>query len=70
MRSSPPRRKRSSESRNEGEAAGGSAGRAYPEPVAVRGLLFDFDGLIVDTESAAFAAWSDVYRQHGQELEL
>ena len=38
--------------------------------MAVRGLLFDFDGLIVDTESAAFAAWSDVYRQHGQELEL
>jgi beta-phosphoglucomutase-like phosphatase (HAD superfamily) len=38
--------------------------------VAVRGLLFDFDGLIVDTESSAFAAWRDVYRQHGQELEL
>jgi HAD superfamily hydrolase (TIGR01509 family) len=38
--------------------------------VAVRGLLFDFDGLIVDTESSAFAAWSDVYREHGQELEL
>ena len=38
--------------------------------MAVRALLFDFDGLIVDTESSAFAAWSDVYREHGQELEL
>jgi len=38
--------------------------------VAVRALLFDFDGLIVDTESASLAAWRWVYEQHGQELTL
>jgi HAD superfamily hydrolase (TIGR01509 family) len=38
--------------------------------VAVRALLFDFDGLIVDTESPALAAWRWVYEQHGQELTL
>jgi HAD superfamily hydrolase (TIGR01509 family) len=38
--------------------------------VAVRGLLFDFDGLIVDTESPSFAAWRWLYEQHGQELAL
>jgi HAD superfamily hydrolase (TIGR01509 family) len=36
----------------------------------VRALLFDFDGLIVDTESPAFAAWRRLYAQHGQELSL
>lgn len=36
----------------------------------VRALLFDFDGLLVDTESPAFAAWRRVYSQHGQELPL
>jgi HAD superfamily hydrolase (TIGR01509 family) len=38
--------------------------------VPVRALLFDFDGLIVDTESPAFAAWRRLYAQHGQELSL
>ncbi len=38
--------------------------------MAVRSLLFDFDGLIVDTESPALAAWRWVYAQHGQELTL
>jgi HAD superfamily hydrolase (TIGR01509 family) len=36
----------------------------------VRGLLFDFDGLLVDTERAVLAAWQEVYRRHGQELPL
>ena len=36
----------------------------------MRALLFDFDGLIVDTESPALAAWRWVYAQHGQELTL
>jgi HAD superfamily hydrolase (TIGR01509 family) len=36
--------------------------------VAVRGLLFDFDGLILDTESPAFASWQRLYREHGHEL--
>ncbi|MGH3104386.1 MAG: HAD-IA family hydrolase [Gaiellaceae bacterium] len=36
--------------------------------MAVRGLLFDFDGLIVDTETTSFASWQEVYREHGHEL--
>jgi HAD superfamily hydrolase (TIGR01509 family) len=36
----------------------------------IRALLFDFDGLLVDTESPSFEAWADVYRQHGHELTL
>jgi putative hydrolase of the HAD superfamily len=38
--------------------------------VAVRGLLFDFDGLIVDTETPSLASWQKLYREHGQELPL
>jgi HAD superfamily hydrolase (TIGR01509 family) len=38
--------------------------------VAIRGLLFDFDGLIVDTESASRAGWEWLYREHGHELPL
>ena len=36
----------------------------------LRAVIFDFDGLIVDTESAAFAAWSAIYAEHGAVLEL
>lgn len=36
--------------------------------MAVRGLLFDFDGLLVDTEWPVLATWQEVYRAHGQEL--
>jgi len=36
--------------------------------VPIRGLLFDFDGLIVDTETASRAGWEQLYREHGQEL--
>jgi HAD superfamily hydrolase (TIGR01509 family) len=36
----------------------------------IRALLFDFDGLLLDTESPSYAAWADVYRQHGHELTL
>ena len=43
---------------------------AYPGRVEVRALLFDFDGLIVDTESPSLAAWRRLYGQHGQELTL
>ena len=38
--------------------------------MAVRALLFDFDGLIVDTESPSLAAWRWLYEQHGHELTL
>jgi HAD superfamily hydrolase (TIGR01509 family) len=36
--------------------------------VRVRAFLFDFDGLILDTELASRAGWELVYRDHGQEL--
>jgi len=32
---------------------------------AVRALIFDFDGLIVDSESPGYVAWSEVYQSHG-----
>jgi HAD superfamily hydrolase (TIGR01509 family) len=36
--------------------------------MAVRALLFDFDGLILDTELASRAGWELLYRDHGHEL--
>jgi len=38
--------------------------------VAIRGLLFDFDGLLVDTETPARLAYEELYREHGHELPL
>ncbi|HEV3461361.1 MAG TPA: HAD family hydrolase [Candidatus Dormibacteraeota bacterium] len=37
---------------------------------AIKALIFDFDGLIVDTEVPIFRAWQRIYREHGQELPL
>lgn len=34
----------------------------------VRALIFDFDGLLVDTEGPYFAAWQDVYAARGETL--
>jgi HAD superfamily hydrolase (TIGR01509 family) len=31
----------------------------------IRALLFDFDGLILDTETADVRAWSDIYAEYG-----
>jgi HAD superfamily hydrolase (TIGR01509 family) len=36
--------------------------------VAIRAFLFDFDGLILDTELASRAGWELLYREHGHEL--
>ena len=36
----------------------------------VKALIFDFDGLIVDTESSIFEAWRELYASQGQELSL
>jgi HAD superfamily hydrolase (TIGR01509 family) len=34
----------------------------------IRGVLFDFDGLILETEGPAYQSWVEVYRDHGHEL--
>jgi HAD superfamily hydrolase (TIGR01509 family) len=34
----------------------------------VQALIFDFDGLIVDTEGPGFRAWSELYESHGCSL--
>jgi HAD superfamily hydrolase (TIGR01509 family) len=34
----------------------------------VKALIFDFDGLIVDSESPGFQAWSELYAAHGCSL--
>ena len=36
--------------------------------MAIRAFLFDFDGLILDTETASRAGWQWLYRRHGHEL--
>jgi HAD superfamily hydrolase (TIGR01509 family) len=36
----------------------------------IRALLFDFDGVVVDTEVATYQAWRDVYAEHGADLAL
>jgi len=36
----------------------------------MRALIFDFDGLIVDTESAIYLAWRELYQAHGHDLPL
>jgi len=36
----------------------------------IKALIFDFDGLIVDTESPEFQAWQEVFNAHGHELRL
>ena len=34
----------------------------------IRALIFDFDGLILDTETPDLLAWQELYREHGQAL--
>lgn len=36
----------------------------------LKALIFDFDGLMVDTESAIYQSWRELYASHGQELPL
>ena len=31
----------------------------------IKGLIFDFDGLILDTENPAFQSWKEIYEEHG-----
>jgi HAD superfamily hydrolase (TIGR01509 family) len=36
----------------------------------IRAIVFDFDGLIVDTETADYLSWKETYEAHGVELPL
>jgi HAD superfamily hydrolase (TIGR01509 family) len=36
----------------------------------IQALIFDFDGLLVDTETPAFESWQAIYAEHGHELSL
>lgn len=36
----------------------------------LRGAIFDFDGLILDTERVEFEVWRDIYRDHGADLDF
>lgn len=40
------------------------------ETSMIRGLIFDFDGTILDTEMPAFRAWQEIYEEHGCTLPL
>ena len=35
-----------------------------------RALIFDFDGLILDTETPEFQAWTEIYEDHGVQLDF
>lgn len=36
----------------------------------IRALVFDFDGLILETETPALESWAEIYREHGHELPM
>ncbi|WP_189029458.1 HAD family hydrolase [Paenibacillus albidus] len=36
----------------------------------IKGIIFDFDGTIIDTETAWYTAFNEAYEQHGVELTL
>lgn len=38
--------------------------------MTLQALVFDFDGLIVDTEGPGFVSWSELYEKFGQKLTL
>lgn len=39
-------------------------------PVMIEAVVFDFDGLLMDTEGTLVASWQYEWRQHGLELDL
>ncbi len=45
--------------------------QVYPSKgMPVAAVLFDFDGVLVDTEWAIYQAWLATFREHGQDLPL
>src|SRR5437762_12559884 len=38
--------------------------------MAIKALLFDFDGTLIDTEAPSYRAWREIYAEHGHDLAL
>jgi HAD superfamily hydrolase (TIGR01509 family) len=36
----------------------------------IRALIFDFDGVILDTETPFFRSWQEIYHEHGYDISL
>ena len=36
----------------------------------IHALVFDFDGLILETETPAYQSWAEIYREHGHEIPM
>lgn len=36
----------------------------------IKGLIFDFDGLVIDSEGAEYQAWQELFGRYGRELPL
>ena len=47
-----------------------AAGRVEGKDYMIRAVIFDFDGLILDTETPQYQSWQEVYRHYGHELPL
>jgi putative hydrolase of the HAD superfamily len=37
-------------------------------PLPIRAVIFDFDGLVVDTESTGYLTWKEIFDAHGHHL--
>jgi HAD superfamily hydrolase (TIGR01509 family) len=44
--------------------------RVLQFPVPFSALIFDFDGLIIDSETPIFRIWEEIYREHGASLSM
>ncbi len=44
--------------------------KQYAEPMKPRGLIFDLDGTLINSEEPEYASYANIYAQHGQELAL